>query len=144
VQSNAEWAAFAEHVLADRALIADPRFADNPDRIANVDALEAKIRTVFAAESPDEIIARLDRGRIAWARARSPLEVWEHEQLVARDRFMAVRVPGGETTMFKPPFGMSGLPDPVASVPALGEHDPALVERILGGRSEAEQTPRHM
>jgi hypothetical protein len=45
---------------------------------------------------------------------------------------MNVAIPGGETTMFKPPFNMSGVPDPHPHVPALGEHDADLVERIIG------------
>ena len=47
VQSNPEWASFAEHVLADPSLIDDARFADNQDRIANIDELEAEIHEVF-------------------------------------------------------------------------------------------------
>ena len=130
VQANHEWASFAEHVLDDTSLVDDERFADNQDRIANIDDLEAAIRAVFGSEPPDEVIARLERGRIAWARARTPIEVWEHEQLAARDRFMTVRIPGGETTMFKPPFNISDVPDPTPTVPALGAHDDALVTEL--------------
>lgn len=135
VQANAEWANFAEHVLGDAALITDSRFADNPDRIGNIDALEAEINNVFSTETPDEMFARLDRGRIAWARARTPIEVWEHEQLAARDRTMTVSTPTGDATVFKPPFNISGVPDPTPTVPGLGEHDPALIEHLR--RSES-------
>jgi crotonobetainyl-CoA:carnitine CoA-transferase CaiB-like acyl-CoA transferase len=137
VQSNPEWASFAEHVLADPSLIDDVRFADNQDRIANIAGLEAEIEDVFGAETPDEIVARLERGRIAWARARTPIEVWEHEQLAARDRFMSVSIPGGHATMFKPPFNIDGVPDPTPTVPALGQHDPATVAALLRGSGGA-------
>ena len=137
VQSNPEWASFAEHVLADPSLIDDARFADNQDRIANIAALEAEIHAVFGSVSPDEVIGRLERGRIAWARARTPIEVWDHEQLAARNRFMTVDIPGGEATMFKPPFNIDGVPDPTPTVPALGEHDPALVADLLGRSNDA-------
>lgn len=130
VQANPEWASFAEHVLADASLADDPRFAENPDRIANIEELETAIRATFESTAPDEIIARLERGRVAWARARNPIEVWEHEQLAARDRFMTVELPTGEATTYKPPFNMSGLPDPRPTVPALDEHDAALVAEI--------------
>jgi len=136
VQSNPEWASFAEYVLADASLVDDPRFVDNQDRIAHIDDLEAKIHEVFGSESPDEVVARLERGRIAWARARTPIEVWEHEQLAARDRFMSVSTPGGEATMFKPPFNIDGVPDPTPTIPALGEHDPAVVADLMR-RSDA-------
>jgi formyl-CoA transferase len=131
VQSNPEWASFAEHVLADPSLVDDARFADNQDRIENIAELEAEIHAVFGVETPDEVVARLERGRIAWARARTPIEVWEHEQLAARDRFMSVSIPGGEATMFKPPFNIDGVPDPTPKVPALGEHDPALIADLV-------------
>jgi formyl-CoA transferase len=61
VQSNPEWASFAEHVLGQPALVDDERFADNEGRIANIDALEAEIQAVFGSESPGEVAARLER-----------------------------------------------------------------------------------
>lgn len=139
VQSNPEWASFAEHVLGDADLSDDPRFAENPDRIRNVAALEERIRAVFTTVEPAEIVERLGRGRVAWARARTPIEVWEHEQLAARSRFMDVTHPSGSTTMFRPPIVMSGLPDPTPTVPALDEHDADLVERLRrrAGRPDA-------
>lgn len=134
VQSNPEWASFARHVLADESLVDDERFAENPGRIANVDELEAEIASVFGSEAPDEIIRRLEHGRIAWARARTPIEVWEHEQLAARDRTMEVRTPTGPTTMLRPPFNIDGVPDPTPTVPALDEHDPATIAAIIARR----------
>ena len=130
VQSDPEWVAFAEHVLGDVALADDPLFVGNADRIANVEQLEALIHAVFSSVEPAEVVGRLRRGRVAWARVRTPIEVWEHEQLVARDRFMDVTLPTGSTSMFVPPFDMSGMPPPRPSVPALDEHDADLVERL--------------
>ena len=57
--------------------------------------------------------------------------LWQHEQLRARGRFMTVVTPTGTTEVYRPPFNISGLVDPEASVPALGAHDPALVEHLL-------------
>lgn len=45
---------------------------------------------------------------------------------------MSVHVEDGEVRTFKPPFNISGCPDPWAHVPALGEHDPAVVEHLIG------------
>ncbi len=132
VQSNRDWATFATEVLVDDSLVTDPRFVDNQDRIDNIDELEAVIRDTFDAVPPAEIIGRLTSSGVVWARARSPLEVWGHEQHVARDRFMTVDVPAGQVPTFKPPFNISGCPDPVARVPALGEHDPELVALLIG------------
>ena len=130
VQSDPEWRSMAEHLLGDASLGTDPRFVTNADRIANVDALESVINTRLQAMSGDDAVAGLQAGRIAHAWARDQLEVWHHEQLRARDRFMTVSTPTGDAEVYKPPFNISGLPLPVAHVPALGEHDPALIERV--------------
>jgi crotonobetainyl-CoA:carnitine CoA-transferase CaiB-like acyl-CoA transferase len=131
VQSNPEWASFAAVVLGDDSLVDDPRFVDNEDRITNVVALEAVMAPVFATLDTAEAARRLDAGRVAWARVRDPLEVWGHEQLAARDRTMTVEHPNGTATMFRPPFNISDTPSPSPAVPALGDHDPALVAELV-------------
>ena len=130
VQSNPEWASFATVVLGDASLVDDPRFVDNEDRITNVEVLEEEIDRVFSTLDRDTAARRLDDGRIAWSQVRDPLEVWNHEQLAARDRKIDVDHPSGSATMLLPPFNMSGLPGPSRSVPALGEHDVTLIDAI--------------
>ncbi|MDW3215206.1 MAG: CaiB/BaiF CoA-transferase family protein [Ilumatobacteraceae bacterium] len=130
VQSNPEWASFATTVLGDPALVDDPRFVDNEDRIANVEALELEIERVFGTLDRDAAARRLTEGRIAWSQVRDPIEVWNHEQLAARDRRFEVEHPTGTAAMLLPPFNISGLPDPSTSIPALGEHDRSLVDEI--------------
>ena len=130
VQSNRDWADFAEHVLRDPALVDDPRFVDNSDRIANVEGLEALIESVFASLAPEELMQRLAAGRVAHSFVRDPLALWQHEQLRARDRFMHVTTPTGSAEVYRPPFNLSGTDDPDSTVPALGEHDPALVAEL--------------
>ncbi len=131
VQSNRDWAAFAEHVLADSSLIDDVRFASNPDRIANIDELEAVINTCFASESADEILARLRAGGITHSKVRDPLGLWEHEQLRARDRFMTVTTPTGEAEVYRSPFNISDIGETQDYVPDLGEDRTGLVERLV-------------
>ena len=130
VQSNRDWADFATHVLRDPALIDDPRFADNPDRIAHIDELEAMIRAVFASVPAGELIERLRAGRVAHSFVRDPLALWQHDQLRARDRFMQVTTPTGSAEVYKPPFNLSDADTPDAAVPALGDHDPELIAEL--------------
>lgn len=130
VQSNRDWAAFADHVLADVRLIKDPRFVNNADRIANIDALEAIIKGVFAAEPDDEIKRRLAAGKVTHSSVRDPHALWEHEQLRARERFMTVETPTGSAEVYRPPFNISGVDGPVATVPALGAHDESLIVKL--------------
>ena len=130
VQSNRDWVDFATHVLEDLALIDDPRFVDNPDRIANIDDLETMITSVFASVPAEELIGRLRAGRVAHSFVRDPLALWQHDQLRARDRFMQVTTPTGSAEVYKPPFNLSGTSDPDATVPALGDHAPGLIAEL--------------
>ena len=111
VQSNRDWATFATAVLLDASLVTDGRFLDNQDRIDNIAALEDVIADAFGSVPPEEIIERLASSGVVWARARDPLQVWEHEQLAARDRFMTVDLPNGTARMLKAPFNISDCPD---------------------------------
>ncbi len=131
VQSNRDWAAFAEHVLQDAALITDERFVDNPSRIANIDDLERMINTTFSSVSADEIIDRLVAGGVTHSKVNDPLALWQHDQLRARDRFMDVTTPTGRAEVYKPPFNISGADDPDDHIPALGEDRTNLIARIL-------------
>jgi itaconate CoA-transferase len=134
VQADREWRSMAEHVLGDAGLGTDERFASNASRIAHVDELEAIIRERFAANTADEVIASLERGRVAYAFARTPLEVWDHEQLRARDRIAPIATPTGVAECYRSPFHISDCPEPDPTVPALGEHDPAFVDWLERGR----------
>ena len=131
VQSDAEWAALAGEVMGRPELAHDPRFATNEARVANVDELEAAIGAAFAADPAPEVLARLRQARIAFGRVNGPLEVANHEQLQARRRFAEVELPDGRATMLRPPFNISDAGEPRPRVPALGEHDPALVVELL-------------
>ena len=131
VQSNAEWAALAGDVMERPELATDPRFAENADRVTNVDELESELSTALAAEAAPVVLEKLRRARIAFGRVNGPLEVANHEQLRARGRFADVDLPAGRTTVLRPPFNISAGGEPRARVPALGEHDPALVTELL-------------
>ena len=122
VQSDREWRAMADGVLQRPELGSDPRFAGNRDRIANVDELETIIIDVLSSVAADEARARLRASRITVAEVRGPLDVWQHEQLAARDRKVEVTTETGTAQVFKAPFNISGHTDDGGSVPALDEH----------------------
>jgi itaconate CoA-transferase len=131
VQAQHEWRAFAVDVLRRPDLADAPAFATNADRITNVDALETEIAAAFAATTAGDVVRRLTEARIAHSWVRTPSEVWSHEQLRARDRFVDITTETGSTATFRPPFNMSGAAGPTPRVPALGEHDPALIVELL-------------
>lgn len=138
VQSNRDWRTFAKEVLLAPALVGDPRFVHNQDRIDNIVELERAIAEVFQQNEAHEITSRLAESGVVWARARTALEVWEHEQHAARDRFLPTALPSGEAVTFRPPFNISDCPDPIAAVPSLNQHDESLLAQL---RERARQRP---
>ncbi|MEZ5343106.1 MAG: CaiB/BaiF CoA-transferase family protein [Acidimicrobiales bacterium] len=86
VQAQHEWESFTAVVLGQPELTADPRFATNPDRVTNIDALERVITAVFGSLTGDEIRQRLSDARVAFARVNSPIDAFGHEQRAARHR----------------------------------------------------------
>ncbi len=131
VQSNRDWAAFAEHVLLDSSLIDDARFVDNVDRITNIGDLEAIIDEAFMAVPAEEILHRLKSGGVTHSQVNGPMALWQHDQLRARDRFMSVTTPTGDAEVYKPPFNISDVDGPAAHIPALGEDNAGLVDRLV-------------
>jgi itaconate CoA-transferase len=122
IQNNAEFERFCRLVLLRPELAVDLRFADNAARIANVDALEAIINEAFAAPPPDVIDRRLHQADLAVAQVNTLADVWQHQQLRARNRFVTTTLPGGTTVeTLRFPIELDGLPEPAAIVPALDE-----------------------
>ena len=80
----------------------------------------------------DGLAARLAEAGIAMARVNDLADVWQHEQLRARGRFVEVDTPGGPLELLAEPFGISEWSPGRRRIPALGEHDPAVVEGIVG------------
>lgn len=131
IQNDREWASFAELVLGDSAFVTDSRFATNAVRIANVAALESVISARFAEVPAEAIRAALSAAGIATANVNDLAQVWQHEQLRARNRFIDVELPNGRIEMLKSPFDISEWTPGVQSVPALGEHDAPTIRRIV-------------
>jgi itaconate CoA-transferase len=130
VQSDGEWCSMAEHLMGDPNLGVDPRFATNAQRIANVVELEELVRRRLGSLTADEARDGLRQGRIAHARVNDLAGVWSHEQLRSRARFTDVSTPSGPVEVLRSPFDISGWVPAEGPVPALGEHDPAVLESL--------------
>ena len=140
IQNDREWQRMAEIVLANVALATDERFATNAARIANVEETEAVVSEGLRSISDDDALARLAEAGIAIARVNDLADVWQHEQLRARGRFVEVDTPGGPLELLAEPFGISEWSPGRRRIPALGEHDPAVVEGIIGRRKSSDNT----
>jgi len=130
VQSDEEWRRLARVGLARPDLAEDPRFAANLDRVRNVDELERHVSQALATVPAGEALRRLHEASVAVARVNDLADVWQHEQLRARGRFEPVQLPTGEAEMLRHPL-TSLVPEPApARVPALGEHDPGVLDAV--------------
>ncbi|HAN72234.1 MAG TPA: CoA transferase, partial [Actinobacteria bacterium] len=130
VQSDGEWQSMAEHLMGEPRLGTDPRFATNAQRIANVDELEALIRQRLASLSADDAREGLAKGRTANAQVNDLAGVWSHEQLRTRERFVEVSTPSGPVELLRSPFDISGWTPAEGPVPALNEHEAALLQLL--------------
>jgi itaconate CoA-transferase len=137
LQNEREWAVLCERVLGRPDLIADTRFATNPDRVKHDDELTEIIEGVLGAMAPDEVVARLDTAGIASARLRTPAEFAAHPQLEARDRWREAGTPGGPVRALLPPVTVPGREAAMGAVPALGEHTESVLAEFLPERTSS-------
>lgn len=119
VQNDREWAAFAEQILGDASLSADPRYAANIGRVAHMAEIEAKIAPILAAIDREAAMQRLVVAGIACGRLSTMEEMEHHPQA----RHIVVDSPTGPVDMMAPGQRFSD-PDAVGfgSVPALDQH----------------------
>ncbi len=117
IQNEREWARFCAEILGDGALATDPRFTDNPRRVANRAALDAIVAAVFVRENRDALGRRLQAADIAFGNLNGVEDFSRHPQL----RRLAVPTPEGEITVPSPP-ALFCAEAPSGGVPAIGEH----------------------
>ena len=101
-------AAMGQPTLCD-----DPRFASNPQRVRNLDAIDGAIAAWFAAHDYAAVSAMLEAHSVPFSKIYSIADVMEDPHFQAREAI--VRLPDAE-------YG--SLPAP-AAVPRFGGHAPA-------------------
>ncbi|MEW2163114.1 CaiB/BaiF CoA-transferase family protein [Streptomyces sp. NPDC007084] len=123
VQNDREWRRLAQQVLGTPELADDPGYATNPARVANRERVDTLVAKALGALGADEAVARLEAAGIACARLRDVLEVAEHPQLAARNRWRDVDSPAGPLRALLPPITLPGGEEArMGAVPRLGEH----------------------
>ena len=130
IQNAREWAAFCADVLRQPGLATDERFATNPLRVRNRQALHDAIESAFAPLSTAEVIERLESARIAWARMNSVPEFLAHPQLAGRDRWRDIDSPAGPLRVTIPPVQIDDVEPAMGGVPALGQHTDAILDEL--------------
>ncbi|MDH5556262.1 MAG: CoA transferase [Alphaproteobacteria bacterium] len=122
IQNEREWRSLCENVLGGAEIADDPRFATNPDRVANRPALDAIILGAFGRGPREEIIAKLEAAKIAYGRLSSLDDLVAHPQ----NRLIEVKTSAGDVQVLAPPPIAVGETESYGPVPALGEHDAAV------------------
>jgi itaconate CoA-transferase len=131
IQNEREWQRLCAEVLERPEFLRDQRFATNSDRVRNRDILEPLVEEALSRLSVEEAEARLERASIAYSRLNDVTEVLSHPQVQARDRLIAVEVPGGSVDLLRAPFNIEGIVEADgARVPAVGEHTDAILREI--------------
>ena len=130
IQNAREWTTFCADVLRQPGLATDERFATNPLRVRNRQALHDAIESAFASLSAVEVVERLESARIAWARMNSVPEFLAHPQLAGRDRWRDVDSPAGPLRATIPPVQMEDVEPAMGGVPALGQHSDAILDEL--------------
>ncbi len=122
LQNEREWAIFCEKVLLQPELVADPRYASNSRRTLARAEVKALVEQAFAGLDAEQVVARLDAAGIANARVNDMHDLWQHEQLQARGRWVQIDSPAGKLPALLPPGLPSDVEPRMDAVPALGQH----------------------
>jgi crotonobetainyl-CoA:carnitine CoA-transferase CaiB-like acyl-CoA transferase len=128
--NDAEWQRLARSVLDRADLAEDPSLASNEQRCAQRARLDAAITEWTAARDLDEVLARADAAGIGNAVYNRVLDVVDHPQLTARDRWRQIGSPVGPVATLLPPFTSAGWTTPLGPIPGLGEHTGAILAEL--------------
>lgn len=116
VQNNREWVRLCTSVLGQPELGTDARFKNNPDRVANRDAMNAVLIPAFKALSRAQALDQLEQAAIACASLNSVEDLDRHPFL----RNLTVTYAESTLQVADLPV-QTGSPRPT-QVPALNEH----------------------
>ena len=130
LQNEREWQQFCARVLMQPALASDARFDSNARRVAAKPELHRLITDHFATLTIDEVIARLEDAQIANAHVNTMQDVWAHQQLAARGRWVNVATPNGPVPALLPPGVPESFEARMDAVPGLGQHTESLLSEL--------------
>ena len=130
IQNEREWQSFCSIVLEQPELAQHEEFINNTLRSKNRSSLYKIIVQHFDKLTQSEVIERLEAAKIANASVNEMKDVWEHQQLKARQRWTEVDTPIGKVPTLKP----VGLKDDadfyIGAVPDLGQHSANILQEL--------------
>jgi crotonobetainyl-CoA:carnitine CoA-transferase CaiB-like acyl-CoA transferase len=135
-----QWGRFCQ-ALGDPAMETDPRFADNPARLANHAAFKARVEAILGTGSAADWVARLEAGGIAAGPIYEFDEVFEDPQVRHLGLVAEVDQPGaGKVKMLTFPGRASGTPPRIdRPAPLLGQHTAEVLGELGLARGEIDR-----
>ena len=125
IQNQREWVNFRDRFLDGTP---DPRFADNPARVAHRAALDAAIVAAFAHHDAPSLREALDGAGIAYGTLNDVAGLAAHPHLAQ----MVVDTPSGAIAMPRPPARAGAAEPDCGPVPSLDEHGAKLRAECAG------------
>ena len=130
LQNEREWKVFCEQVLRRPEVTDDSRFASMAARRDNRHALTNLIEDCFATMTSAEVVAVMDAAGIANGRLNQSIDVWNHPQFAARDKWREVGTAEGPIRALLPPFTFTDQEAVMGDVPSLGQHTDAVLHEL--------------
>ncbi len=133
VGNDAQFARFSETV-GHPEWAADPRFARNPDRIANRDALDSLITAALNADKTAAWITKLRAVGVPCGPINTVAQALNHPHTLARDMVRTIKHDtAGDLRLVGIPFEMNGTPATIRRPPPrLSEHTDEVLGTELG------------
>ena len=133
IGNDEQWRRFCRIAELD-AMGADERFATNRARVANYDALRARIAARLKHETRDTWVARLRAGGVPCGSVRDIAEVLTDPHLAARDMIQQIEhAVAGIVRVTGVPIKLSSTPGAVRTPPPLlGEHTDTILHEDAG------------
>lgn len=126
VQNDREWARLCEDLLGDPSLVHRAGWSTNPERVANRDAVDARVAEAFAKLDRDEAVALMHEAKIAFGRLTDMDDLVAHPQ----HRFISVQTKGGEIELLAPGATVRGAEERFGPVPEKGCQTAAIREEF--------------
>jgi crotonobetainyl-CoA:carnitine CoA-transferase CaiB-like acyl-CoA transferase len=135
-----QWGRFCQ-ALGDPAMETDPRFADNPARLANHAAFKARVEAILGTGTATDWVARLEAGGIAAGPIYEFHEVFDDPQVRHLGLVAEVEQPGaGKVKMLTFPGRASGTPPRIdRPAPLLGQHTAEVLGELGLARAEIDR-----
>ncbi|MEV0699627.1 CaiB/BaiF CoA-transferase family protein [Saccharopolyspora sp. NPDC050389] len=117
----------------------DPRFSDNPQRVAHRDELRKILEAAIGDQTRDEVLARFNRQGIVAGNIRDYREVPGAPEVEELGIFLSVDSPDGVPIRLpRPPFRADGWSYGTESAPRCGQHTAEVLAEIGYAPDEVE------